>query len=424
MGLQPRQMPRARRRPPRPVTQISIAAAVHAAALALRMPTAAGAGGGSCSCFLRSDVVLAKCNTQARVDTWTLTPPGAWTDHPNTNCFTGHGATSLSGSLGSNFTVASCEAACVRHPNCTAVVIEAGASPPPPPGPRPRPPPGPPDAYSYNGYLGSGGFQVAPFLEVGMHTTATARARCDALPTCTGFTFVMEECRLHTAGGRWYNGTTICTEPTRTWFAGAGSSNNSLAFYRYWNCGRRQPCQPIGGTGCVIPPEIAPGSTMGQLMPPRGTAPGASAQWLGAVTGWREACQAEQRYNGSIYRDPALQWTQTSWIQPQVHPYDNFIYDHVSRNWCVCRVSDRLRHITTQALLPTSLFASLASLTLPSLAPMLICYFNRTVGKYLGDLKARFGGIDSVLIWPTYTNLGVRARVRARARMCVRAARA
>ena len=55
---------------------------------------------------------------------------------------------------------------------------------------------------------------------------------------------------------------------------------------------------------------------------------------------------------------------------------------------------------------------------------MPICYFNRTVGKYLGDLKARFGGIDSVLIWPTYTNLGVRVRVRARVRMCLRAARA
>ena len=30
-----------------------------------------------------------------------------------------------------------------------------------------------------------------------------------------------------------------------------------------------------------------------------------------------------------------------------------------------------------------------------------------TVDRYLDDLKNRYGGIDSVLIWPTYTNIGI-----------------
>ena len=31
---------------------------------------------------------------------------------------------------------------------------------------------------------------------------------------------------------------------------------------------------------------------------------------------------------------------------------------------------------------------------------------NWTVGRYLDDLRSRYGGIDSVLVWPTYTNIG------------------
>ena len=33
------------------------------------------------------------------------------------------------------------------------------------------------------------------------------------------------------------------------------------------------------------------------------------------------------RFNFTAYDDPQLKWTQTSYIQPQMHPYDRFFFD-------------------------------------------------------------------------------------------------
>jgi len=68
-------------------------------------------------------------------------------------------------------------------------------------------------------------------------------------------------------------------------------------------------------------------------------------------------------YGDAQYDRPELRWTQSSFIQPQMMAHDRYFYD-----------------------------------------PRIARY---TVDRYLADLKKRYGGIDSVLIWPTYPNLGI-----------------
>ena len=64
-------------------------------------------------------------------------------------------------------------------------------------------------------------------------------------------------------------------------------------------------------------------------------------------------------------------WTQSSFIQPQSHPYDRFLWDPIKR--------------------------------------------AHTVDKFVDDLRERYGGVDSILIWPTYTNIGIDDRNQVRA---------
>ncbi|MFZ0589760.1 MAG: SUMF1/EgtB/PvdO family nonheme iron enzyme [Bryobacteraceae bacterium] len=85
--------------------------------------------------------------------------------------------------------------------------------------------------------------------------------------------------------------------------------------------------------------------------------------WLSDITHWRFERRIRIGYNGMRYEDPALKWTQSSFIQPQMMVEDRYFYDPVARKY--------------------------------------------TVDKYLNDLETRYGGIDAVLIWPTYPNMGI-----------------
>ncbi len=69
------------------------------------------------------------------------------------------------------------------------------------------------------------------------------------------------------------------------------------------------------------------------------------------------------RYSGAQYGVPELKWTQGSFIQPQMMVEDRYFYNPTDGQY--------------------------------------------TVDRYLDDLERRYGGIDSVLIWHTYPNLGV-----------------
>jgi len=85
--------------------------------------------------------------------------------------------------------------------------------------------------------------------------------------------------------------------------------------------------------------------------------------WLADIRHWRDERRIRVGFNGSRYDLPALKWTQSSFFQPQMMVEDRYFYDPVSHRY--------------------------------------------TVDRYLDDLEKRYGGIDSVLIWPTYPNMGI-----------------
>ena len=85
--------------------------------------------------------------------------------------------------------------------------------------------------------------------------------------------------------------------------------------------------------------------------------------WLADIHQWRDERRIRIGYDGSRYEMPALQWAQSSFIQPQMMVQDRYFYDPVAGKY--------------------------------------------TVDRYLDDLEKRYGGIDSVLIWPTYPNMGI-----------------
>ena len=88
--------------------------------------------------------------------------------------------------------------------------------------------------------------------------------------------------------------------------------------------------------------------------------------WLSALRAHRRQCRQEGGLspdgNDAIFSVPELRWTRSAYIQVQSHPYDLLFWDVRARNY--------------------------------------------TVGRWLDDLTQRYGGIDAVLLWPTYTNLG------------------
>jgi formylglycine-generating enzyme required for sulfatase activity len=85
--------------------------------------------------------------------------------------------------------------------------------------------------------------------------------------------------------------------------------------------------------------------------------------WIEDVRHWRRERLIRMGYNGSEYERPELKWTQSSFIQPQMMIEERYFYDPVAGKY--------------------------------------------TVDRYLDDLEKRYGGIDSVLIWHTYPNIGI-----------------
>ena len=116
--------------------------------------------------------------------------------------------------------------------------------------------------------------------------------------------------------------------------------------------------------GCVVHAEQCGGLDGSGLCRTAGPATVADQpQWLAALRADRDATVAKTHFEGGVFDNPALKWANTAWVQPQMHPFDNYFYDRVARNY--------------------------------------------TVARWLGDLDTRYGGIDATLVWPGYPNLGV-----------------
>ncbi len=85
--------------------------------------------------------------------------------------------------------------------------------------------------------------------------------------------------------------------------------------------------------------------------------------WLKDVRHWRTERRIRIGFHDARYENPALEWIERSFIQPQMMVEDRYFYDPAAGKY--------------------------------------------TVDRYLDDLETRYGGIDAVLIWPTYPNMGI-----------------
>jgi formylglycine-generating enzyme required for sulfatase activity len=91
--------------------------------------------------------------------------------------------------------------------------------------------------------------------------------------------------------------------------------------------------------------------------------PADRTEWFEKMKGWRKSAKKRIQYNDEQYRRPELKWAERAYVQPQAMVEDRFFYDPVAGKY--------------------------------------------TVERYLDDVTKRYGGIDAVLLWPVYPNIGI-----------------
>ena len=97
--------------------------------------------------------------------------------------------------------------------------------------------------------------------------------------------------------------------------------------------------------------EVIPGPQPGDM------------KWLTDMKKYRELKLAEMKYSGAEYDRPELKWCQRAFVQPQMMVEDRYFFDVKTGKY--------------------------------------------TVDRYLDDLVKRYGGIDAVLVWAIYPNIGI-----------------
>ena len=109
------------------------------------------------------------------------------------------------------------------------------------------------------------------------------------------------------------------------------------------------------------------GVTMQQYCGPSVSTAAASAAWLRRMQDFRDGLVGKGFCNttsGNIFADNA--WASRQFVCPQVMLMDRYLYDAARHTW--------------------------------------------TVGRFLADLRQRYGGVDCVLLWQSFTNLGIDER--------------
>ena len=89
-------------------------------------------------------------------------------------------------------------------------------------------------------------------------------------------------------------------------------------------------------------------------------------EWRKDVFHWRDETRIRVGYTDAEYQRQELKWAQSSFMQPQMMVEDRFFYDRATGKY--------------------------------------------TVDRYLEDVNKRYGGIDSVLVWQSYPNIGIDSR--------------
>jgi formylglycine-generating enzyme required for sulfatase activity len=110
-------------------------------------------------------------------------------------------------------------------------------------------------------------------------------------------------------------------------------------------------------------PGKAPGWPFAEIGHWKMDVDGTADDWIAELTDWRREHLTRIGYDDANYRRPELQWAQCNFVHAQMMVEDRYFYDPVAGRY--------------------------------------------TVDRYLDDLEARFGGIDSVLIWFVYPNIGI-----------------
>ena len=116
--------------------------------------------------------------------------------------------------------------------------------------------------------------------------------------------------------------------------------------------------------GAHLPtPGKAPGWPMANIGQWRIDVNDSVPAWLRDLREWRHEHRIRMGYSDAQYQLAATKWSQRNFVHVQMMVEDRHFYDPVKGQY--------------------------------------------TVDRYLDDLEARYGGVDSVLIWYVYTNIGI-----------------